>query len=553
MMGLRAQILQQQPVSAAIVVSSTDFIDCNDPCQGGDVNYELTSTVRIMKMMNYTYKGRTYSREGDDTFMGPTMHVKPGQSLWIKFRNDMLPPTNDLVPKKVQVEDYWKMLMNPGEKIKYEYFRPRPKTMEDLHVDVPNIPHDFDTTNLHLHGLDIEVHMFDPVNTRNPDAPHIAIHPGQCYCYKFTIPDHHPGGMYWYHPHLHGSSAVQLWGGMLGLLYVDGPLEKELENYGVVTKREFVLWDPAFRQVDKETHNLEVDQFLMGQTTLSKIHPFLVNGQYNPMLATIAVGEVLWLRVLAATIENENSFIIYKQGHETEFWDDAAYDFYVIGTDGVTHSGPPTKKHVMVMAGGQRHEVLLQFDEPGTYVISQQGIEGMQFFDMYGHPHNQTLATIAVTDEDVNGPSKRPSVPIDNMRFSPGYKPEEDVQNTDIVKTETVVFRMGSDRDTVPFPQYFVNGKSFNPNRIDFWAHPGQSVEYILINANHNVHPFHIHVNRFQVREMGSELSTERYPMLKHVLEFDQTVWRDTVVVPPQGRARIWVQYKNYTGKTVFQ
>merc|ERR1712154_730436 len=24
------------------------------------------------------------------------------------------------------------------------------------------------------------------------------------------------------------------------------------------------------------------------------------------------------------------------------------------------------------------------------------------------------------------------------------------------------------------------------------------------------------------------------------------------VVVPPNGRARIWVQYKNYTGKTVF-
>ena len=62
---------------------------------------------------------------------------------------------------------------------------------------------------------------------------------------------------------------------------------------------------------------------------------------------------------------------------------------------------------------------------------------------------------------------------------------------------------------------------------------------------------FHIHVNRFQVKEMGSELSTEKYPVLAEVMNFTENVWRDTVVVPPNGRTRIWVQYKNYTGKTV--
>lgn len=73
------------------------------------------------------------------------------------------------------------------------------------------------------------------------------------------------------------------------------------------------------------------------------------------------------------------------------------------------------------------------------------------------------------------------------------------------------------------------------------------------MNANHNVHPFHIHVNRFQVKEMGSELSTEKYPVLAALMDFSpENSWRDTVVVPPNGRARIWVQYKNYTGKTVF-
>ena len=80
-----------------------------------------------------------------------------------------------------------------------------------MKVDHANIAGHFDVTNLHLHGLDVEVHMFDPVGTHNPDAKHIVIEPGQCYCYRFHVPDHHPPGMYWYHPHVHGSSAVQIW------------------------------------------------------------------------------------------------------------------------------------------------------------------------------------------------------------------------------------------------------------------------------------------------------------------------------------------------------
>lgn len=415
-----------------------------------------------------------------------------------------------------------------------------------MKVDHANIAGHFDVTNLHLHGLDVEVHMFDPVGTHNPDAKHIVIEPGQCYCYRFHVPDHHPPGMYWYHPHVHGSSAVQIWGGMLGLLYVEGPLEDELARYGITNSEEFVIWDPALQRVDKETHNLEVDEFLMGQTTLSKIHPFLLNGKMNPTFH-VGVGEVLHLRTLCATIENENTFIVYPEGREKEHWDDAAIPFWLIGADGVTHRRP-RQKTVMVFAGGQRHELLLQFDKPGRYVISQQGIEGMQFFDMYGHPHNQILATIVV-DETVR--TQLPIIPIDEMVFTPGYPEEESIQAHDIVATETIVFSMGADRDKAPFPQYYVNGLPFDPDRLDFFAHPGESREYLLINANHNVHPFHIHVNRFQVKEMGSELSTEKYPVLAYVMDYDPLDWRDTVVVPPNGRARIWIHYKNYTGKTV--
>lgn len=536
-------VLLFQILIVSSVNAATDFIPCSSSCNGGDVNYELVASVRVMKLLNYTYKGRTFSTEGSDSFMGPTMRVRPGQSLWIKFVNNLTEPIG---PSPPTATEYWNMLQNPGEHIKYQRYKRRVSDPSLMKVDHPNMPHDFDSTNLHLHGLDVDVHMFDPVGTHNPDAPHIKINPGECYCYKFNIPDHHPHGQYWYHPHLHGSTAVQMWGGMIGLLYVDGPLEHELEGYGITNTQEMVIWDPALRAVNKPTHDLEVDEFLMGQTTLSKIHPFLVNGEYKPNF-DIFVNEILHLRVLCATIENENTFIVYPEGEEDKSWKDAAIPFWIIGSDGVTHR-KPKKKTIMVMSGGQREEVLLQFDKPGKYVISQQGIEGMQFFDMRGHPHNQILATITVTE---NSSVLSNPIPVSEMEFTPGYDESENIQAEDIAASETIVFSMGANFDQAPFPQYYVNGKPFDPNRIAFHAQPGEAREYVLINANHNAHPFHIHVNRFQVQEMGSELHKETYPVLESVLDYDPHIWRDTVMVPPNGRTRIWVQYKNYTGKTV--
>lgn len=137
----------------------TDFISCDDSCNGGDVNYELTASVRTMKMLNYTYRGRTYSKEGSDSFMGPTMRVKPGQSIWIKLINNIYDAPGKT---EVKVEDYWRMLQNPGEAIKYQYYKKPVSDPSLMKVDTPNIPKNFDSTNLHLHGLDIEVHMFDP-------------------------------------------------------------------------------------------------------------------------------------------------------------------------------------------------------------------------------------------------------------------------------------------------------------------------------------------------------------------------------------------------------
>ena len=42
-----------------------------------------------------------------------------------------------------------------------------------------NVPHMLDTTNLHLHGLEIVPHLFEPVGTSDTTSEMIAIPPGQ--------------------------------------------------------------------------------------------------------------------------------------------------------------------------------------------------------------------------------------------------------------------------------------------------------------------------------------------------------------------------------------
>ena len=73
------------------------------------------------------------------------------------------------------------------------------------------------STNLHFHGLTIPpvCHQDDVLNT--------SISPGDPpFEYRFRIPANEPPGLYWYHPHIHGFSKVQVLGGASGALIIEG-------------------------------------------------------------------------------------------------------------------------------------------------------------------------------------------------------------------------------------------------------------------------------------------------------------------------------------------
>src|SRR5579862_876158 len=182
----------------------------------GTRTYQLNVQYAITNVAGYKLRGRTYNGQP----YGPTVVTRPGETLSMKIVNKLpadppaKPPAGTvLVP----------VVRNSMEAMDPAY---RGGTRPSAYIDPMNNPHGFNTTNLHVHGVQTVPHLFKPIGTSNPAAMMIEIKPGESFQYDFPIPADHPSGLHWYHPHKHGSTNVQVSNGMAGLVVVRGPIDR---------------------------------------------------------------------------------------------------------------------------------------------------------------------------------------------------------------------------------------------------------------------------------------------------------------------------------------
>ena len=125
-----------------------------------------------------------------DTIPAPTLRINVGDTLRILLINQ-LPP-------------------NP----------PGRETMQ--HLRYPN------STNLHMHGLHVKPGLVAPgvYGDYVMDDPQLGVKPGESRQHEYAIGLDHPPGINWYHPHLHGSSAIQVGSGMAGALIIMGEIDQ---------------------------------------------------------------------------------------------------------------------------------------------------------------------------------------------------------------------------------------------------------------------------------------------------------------------------------------
>ncbi len=350
-----------------------------------------------------------------------------------------------------------------------------------------------EATNLHFHGLHVS-----PIG--NADNPFLSAPPGEILEYEVKIPDNHPGGTFWYHPHLHGTTARQVFGGLSGLIIVRGELDS-LPEIASSDEQLLILKDFSFDRTGR-IHDANPMERIQGREG----NVITVNGKTMPFFAIQRNG-LTRFRALNASASR-----YYRLRVEE-------HPMAIIATDGGALPRVDWVEDLLVVPG-QRAEFLIQgIRSPGVYRILSlpydRGSMGMGGGSAAASTVLAQLAYLGSSDTNFPVPDQLPDV-------APLPMPTEPAR-TFYLEERMMGFK--------------INGRAFDANRIDTVVRLETLEDWELINLSGMDHPFHVHTNAFQLVDSGG---------------LAERAWRDVVNVPRGTRRRIRLRFSDYTGRTVY-
>ena len=428
-----------------------------------------------------------------------------------------------------------------------------PPTVEPAqHLRYPN------STNLHTHGLHVSPGMVAPglYGDFVMDDPQLGIRPGQVRQHEYRIGLDHPPGAYWYHPHLHGATAIQVGSGMAGALIIKGEIDQVPEIARAV-ERVFVLQAPI------TDANGTLESFTQVADNPANERPFLVNGVRRPRLV-MRSGEVQNWHFINAAIFN-----FVELGMDE-------HALHVYSHDGNPRrnilSIGPDKQSGVVLAPGNRVSVLVQAGAPGTYylrtllppedILAEVVVaERTLLMTLPTGPLPVPASLAPITDEELAsaGGLKRTIVmravynsdlsPITNPPASslvhPGDELNDWVFQTGPTTLANRVFTLGSasgQASTNPgLPSEYIPFQSSRALRQTVAL--GSVEEWTILGMDPFAHPFHIHVNPFQVMSINGS-PVDPY-------------WADTIALPSGGSPThptsviFRTRFRDFAGTTV--
>ena len=287
---------------------------------------------------------------------------------------------------------------------------------------------------------------------------------------------------------------------MSGLLIVDG-LEKILPpRFRGIRERAL-----AVRDVQDDGGSIVMGQ---GQIAPDKPSTWLVNGQLRPRFS-IAPGETQLWRI--ANVGADLFYDVALEGHR----------FTVVAEDGSPVWRPRSARHLLVPPG-KRFDVLVQGGERGRHRFNSRAYdEGFELLP------EKKLATVtgarraAGAAERCRAGSPRPR----------GRSPASGSRSG-------VPSRSRSAR-AASFTA-LINGKVFDPHATGSRRGSARSRSGRCVNQSGEDHPFHIHVNDFQVMSVNGK-------------PYHARGLQDVVVIPKNGgEVVIRNQFEDFTGHYVF-
>jgi FtsP/CotA-like multicopper oxidase with cupredoxin domain len=326
------------------------------------------------------------------------------------------------------------------------------------------------------------------------------------------LPDDHPAGNYWYHPHRHGSVAAQVASGAAGMVIIGGALDDVPEVKDAV-ERILVFQAP----VAGANGLLENEEPIWA---LTAERDFLINGQFRPRIY-IREGEVQHWRVLHA---GDAQFLPLRID---------GLEIHEIGRDG-NPLYAAEQVEVVDLAPGNRVNVLVKALTRGNFTLVRPA------FDQGAQPMPELILAdifvIAADDpriaSDVPFGSAVPTGPLPDNRVL------VDIADEEITDRRTFILGVSEVKGFFHDTVFTINGESYSPGRDDVVTKLGAVEEWTLVNTTPYPHPLHIHVNPFQLTEING-MPAKGKP------------WLDTVAVPAAGSIKFRTRFLDFPGRFV--
>lgn len=491
---------------------------------------------------------RTYNQ----CLVGPTLRLKAGDTLYITLNN------------RLPVE---------------------PTTGHAV-----NGHHDWNTTNLHFHGLHVAPQ--GPAPDEESDNVLLALPPSAPFDpavsskkYKVKIPSNHVAGTFWYHAHKHGSTSAQVSSGMAGALIVERDdavhnLDK-VDEVGACQQEVMLLQQiPYLKPVPTQPGSIERspatpdpnanDVAMFSPGSFRSLGRYItVSGQKIPEIK-LQPGELRRLRFIHSG-QRESVRLRIERAPGTTSGPDFL-TMYEIAVDGLPTGGLRTihptqaqlRDRMLELYPGYRSDCLLQApDVAGTFYLvdTQNDTGGVSRPDKGADGSDELLRWVAKIT--VEGPAKPMPLPsttalaahrLPNIT-SPVTNTQYAFYGLNLSASPIQYLTTRRDFSASSTPLTLANAEPFNPGNprlLDL----GTTARWLVGSRNNGapvIHPFHIHVNPFLITKVTSlvEPGSVGTPVDVTGREIGSPLWRDTLAMKHGYTYELLTKYEDFTGDFV--
>lgn len=389
--------------------------------------------------------GTRWAMTYNGTVNGPTLRVQPGDTLSVTLQNDLSVPTS-----------------------------------------------------LHTHGLHV---------SPESDNPLVTVDPGASKTFTYAIAKDQPAGTFWYHPHVHGTTAAQVASGLSGALIVEDEIDAALDD--ATSEDVLMVTDPPLAAENPWGDGSATGMGMgMGDSSgvdmmtqmVGRAGPRLLTNGLDGVDLSAAGDKLARVRIVNGTASTRLQFT-WSGGSMTQ-----------LSSEGGRLRSPLQVTSVE-LAPGERTELVLAPGADGGQLtaqrLSNEGSGGAM-----GEPEVIARASSQADagTQDATLPAALTSDYVD--LFAPGV-------TVDKKRTITLDGHMNPT----------IDGKSFDAARVDLESKQGTVEEWVIENRTPMYHPIHLHAWSLQVE--------------------GEDGWQDVVQIPPYSKQIIRVRFDDFGGTTV--